>query len=207
MSYLRLINELIKRGYLKTPRIVEAFRRIDRIDFVPERLKGEAYANAPLPIGFGQTISQPLTVAFMLELLNPEKGNKILDIGSGSGWQTALLADAVGQEGKIFAMELIPELKELGEKNVRKYNFLGKGIVDFICADGSKGLAEKAPFDRIIVAAAGKAIPPALKEQLKLGGRLVIPVSGSIWLVIKRGIDDFEEKEFPGFVFVPLITK
>ena len=95
---------------------MEAFKAIDRADFVPEKYKSEAYVNAPLPIDFGQTISQPLTVAFMLELLEPKAGEKILDVGCGSGWVSALLAQIVGEQGKIIAIERIPELKEIAEK-------------------------------------------------------------------------------------------
>lgn len=198
----KLIKQLIQQGYLKTPRIIEAFKKIKRVDFVMEKLKEDADVNAPLPIGWGQTISQPLTVAFMLELLQPEPGDKILDIGAGSGWQTALLAHIVGEKGKVFAMERIPELVEFGEKNVEKYNF---ETVNFICGDGSKGLSMAAPFDKIIAAAAAEEIPEAWREQLKVGGRLVTPVQSSIWLLIKESDDKFKEHEFPGFAFVPLI--
>jgi len=211
-----LISQLIQQGYLKTPLIIEAFKTLKREDFVLENLKDEADINAPLPIGPGQTISQPLTVAFMLELLQPKPGDKILDIGSGSGWQTALLAYIVGTEGKVFAIERIPELMEFGKNNAKKYSFLEKGIVEFIRADGSKGLRKQAPFDKIVVAAAvypvrnvisngAEKIPEAWKEQLKIGGRLVTPVQSSIWLLIKKGKNKFEEQEFPGFAFVPLI--
>ena len=101
-EYENLIESLIKDGYLKTPSIIEAFKNIDRADFVPEECKGDACVNAPLPIGFEQTISQPLTVAFMIELLEPKPGERILDIGSGSGWVTAILAYIVGSEGKVI---------------------------------------------------------------------------------------------------------
>lgn len=205
-----LINQLIQEGYLKTPLIIEAFRKIKREDFVPESLREEADINAPLPIGYGATISQPLTVAFMLELLQPKPGDKILDIGAGSGWQTAMLAYIVGKEGRVFAVERIPELVDFGKKNVAKYNFIEKGIAEFICADGSKGLKEKAPFDKIIAAASAEEIPQVWKEQLKIGGRLVTPVKSSIWLLIKNppasGQAEFKEQEFPGFAFVPLIS-
>jgi len=203
----KLVKDLIDSGYLKTPQIIEAFQKIDRRDFVLERFKKDAYVNSPLPIGYGQTISQPQTVAFMLELLRPEKGNRIMDIGSGSGWQSALLAEIVGIEGKVIALELLPELREFGEKNASKYNFAAEGILKFICADGTKGLPEKAPFDRIIVAASGQNVPMALKNQLKIGGRLVIPIRNSIWQIVKTGEDEFEEREYPGFAFVPLIMK
>jgi len=202
---MSLVDDLIKKGYLKTPRIIEAFKEIKRVDFVLEELKNEAEIDAPLPIGWGQTISQPLTVAFMLELLQPEPGDKILDIGSGSGWQTALLAHIVGEKGKVYAVERIPALIEFSKRNIKKYGFGEKGIVEFICKDGSKGLKEAAPFDKIIAGAAGEKIPQAWKEQLKVGGRLVAPVLSSIFLLIKRSEKEFEQKEFPGFAFVPLI--
>ncbi|MGB9681196.1 MAG: protein-L-isoaspartate O-methyltransferase family protein, partial [Minisyncoccia bacterium] len=130
-----LIKELIEEGVLKSPKLIEAFLKIDRKDFVLEDLKEYAYLNQPLSIGFGQTISQPLVVAFMLELLEVQEGEKILDIGSGSGWTTALLSYLTGEKGKVFAIERIPELKEFGEENVKKYNFVEKGIAKFYLGD------------------------------------------------------------------------
>jgi protein-L-isoaspartate(D-aspartate) O-methyltransferase len=202
-----LIEDLIKEGWLKTPKIIEAFRRIKRIDFLPENLKDLAELNEALPIGYGQTISQPLVVAFMLELLNPKEGEKILDVGSGSGWTTALLAQMVGEKGKVIAIDIIPELVEFGKKNVAKYNFIEKGIVEFICADGSKGYQKESPYDKILASASAKECYPAWKEQLKVGGRIVTPIGTSIWLFIKKSEKQFEEFEYPGFVFVPLIEK
>lgn len=201
-----MIKDLISTGYLKTPRIIEAFQRIDRKDFVLDEHKDEAYINAPLPIGYGQTISQPLTVAFMLELLQPESGNKILDIGSGSGWQTALLADIAGDEGRVFAVDIIPELVDFGRKNVSKYNFIKKGTVKFLNFNATKGMLEEAPFDRIIAAASGEEIPLAWKEQLKAGGRLVAPVKDAVHLLIKKEEGVFEEQFYSGFAFVPFVA-
>ena len=172
-----------------------------------EDIKDLAELNEPLVIGYGQTISQPLTVAFMLEQLQPEAGDNILDIGSGSGWTSALLAQIVGSNGKITAIEIIPELKEFGEKNIAKYNFIKKGIVQFICTDGSEGYKEEAPFDRILASAAGNEIPKAWKEQLKIKGRIVAPVGNSIWVLIKKSKKEFEETKHSGFAFVPLIQK
>lgn len=200
-----LINQLISEGYLKTARIINAFRKIHRRDFLLESIKDDYALNIPLPIDYGQTISQPLTVAFMLESLEPKTGEKILDVGSGSGWQTALLAEIVGESGKVIAIERIPNLKEFGESNAARYHFKN---ITFICADGTKGYKKEAPFDKIIVAAAAKEIPQALKEQLKVGGRLVIPVGEyeqDMVVLDKVAKDSFVEKRYPGFQFVPLI--
>ncbi len=199
----QLIENLIRKGILKTPKIIDAFYKVDRMDFVLEESRYEAYSDRPLSIGFGQTISQPLTVAFMLELLQPQVGEKILDIGSGSAWQSCLLANMVGKNGKVFAIERIVEIYEFGKENSKKYNFKN---LRFILGDGSKGYEKEAPYDKIIVAAAAfEKIPIELKKQLVNAGRLVIPVNNSIWLIIKKKNNKYTAKEFPGFAFVPLI--
>jgi len=203
---MALIDNLIEQGWLKTPNIISAFKKIKRVDFLPEDSKNLAELNGALPIGYGQTISQPLVVAFMLEQLQPEQGHKVLDVGSGSGWTTALLSEIVGEKGKVIAIELISELKEFGEENTAKYNFVKKGIAKFICADGSKGYEKEVPFDRILASASAQKIPLAWKKQLKIGGRIVTPIKTSIWVFVKEAEDSFEEIEHPGFAFVPLIT-
>jgi len=157
----------------------------------------------------------------MLELLWPKTGDKVLDIGFGSGWTTALLAEIVGKKikpcetpnrsaesrtgcgGKIFAIEMLPELCEFGEKNVRKYFTAG---VRFLCINGSKGYPDEAPYDRILVSAAASKLPKKLKNQLKIKGRLVIPIQNSIWLIERTGENKFREEEHYGFSFVPLIN-
>ncbi|MDP2945960.1 MAG: protein-L-isoaspartate O-methyltransferase [bacterium] len=221
------VSDFIKQDVLKTPRIIEAFKKIDRADFVPLDLKRDAYINEPLPIGEGQTISQPLTVAFMIELLQPKSGDKIFEIGFGSGWQTALLAEMIGESGKVFAVERIPELFRFGKKNIAKYGFIKNGIVKAIGGDATLGLKRYAPFDRIIAAASADEIPDEWLRELKVGGRLVAPVKNSIWLYIKKSrqgptspklqrgergspkatAKEFEKREFPGFVFVPLVSR
>jgi len=203
----KLIDELIKDGYLRSPEVIDAFLRIDRADFVNTHIIDEAYGNYPLHIGFNQTISQPATVAFMLELLKVQKGDKVLDVGSGSGWQTALLATLVGHTGQVFAVERIDELLTFGRQNCQKFNF---DNIEFILGDGSKGLEDIAPFDRIIVAAAAPEIPPEFKKQLKVGGRLVIPIgegTQDIVMVEKQSDKKYYEERRPGFVFVPLISE
>ncbi len=202
-----LVRDLIYQGYLKTDRIIDAFSKIKRVDFVPKELESAARANVPLPIGQGQTISQPLTVAFMLEKLEPMPGDKILDVGSGSGWTTALLAHIVGKKGKVIGLERVKELCDFGTNNISKYHLIEGGRAKIICADGSKGYVNEAPYDRILVSAAAEEIPRELKKQLKIGGRLVIPVKSSIWLVEKKSAKDFHEEEYPGFAFVPLIQQ
>jgi len=200
-----LINELIKSDYLNTLSIIHAFEKVKRADFVPAEDQGEAYENFPLPIGHGQTISQPATVALMLEKLQPAAGNKILDVGSGSGWQTGLLAEIAGGQGKVFGLEIKDDLVNFSKKNLAKYDFKN---IEIIKGNGWRGLPKEAPFDRIIVAAAAETIPLALKQQLKIGGRLVIPVGRGLQDIIvvdKLGGDNFEETYYPGFVFVPLI--
>lgn len=199
------------------PLIIEAFRAIDRKDFVLVDYQNEAYANHPLPIGLGQTISQPLTVAFMLELLGPQPGDKILEIGAGSGWATALLSYIVSggesggapglpaQAGKVIAIERLPALRDMAAGNVSKYNFISKGVAEVILGDGSKGHLQAAPFAKITAAATSGAIPVAWKEQLRTGGRIVAPVGNTIEVWDKTGTNEFRCKEYKGFSFVPLI--
>lgn len=220
---MSLVDSLVKDGWLKTPKIIESFKAVKRADFMPARIgypptssklrrvaggpedmKDMAELNEALPIGYGQTISQPLTVAFILELLAPKEGDRILDVGSGSGWTSALLGQIVGPKGRVIAVETIPELKEFGENNAKKYNKWGQ--IQFILGDGSKGYESESPYDKILCsAAAQKQVPLSWKQQLEIGGRIVTPVGSSVWLLIKKSAVEFEEIEYPGFAFVPLI--
>ncbi len=213
MTKEELIGELVHDGYLKTPSIIDAFTYVDRVDFISEDMKRYTYTNEPLPIGFDQTISQPLTVAFMLELLSPKIGDVILDIGVGSGWQTALLAFIISREygeeehtPSVFGVERIHELFESARQNVEKYHYISRNIVLLKEGDGTTGFLEHAPYDKIVAAAAAPTIPQAWKDQLKIGGRIVAPVDESIVVLDKKGTMDFEEKRYFGFHFVPLIS-
>ncbi len=201
----RLVNDLIKNGYLRTDSVIDAFSEMQRIEFIPEDLASYAEVDIPLPIGYGQTISQPLTVAIMLELLDVQKGNNVMDVGSGSGWTTALLSYMVGANGKVTALEIIEELCEFGKNNTDKYGFIKDEIAEFYCQSAAEGFEKNAPYDRIIVSAGTEEIPGALKKQLKVGGKMVLPVCNSIWYVEKRTEDDFYVEKFPGFTFVPFV--
>lgn len=196
-----LVDHLVDLGVLKTPRLISAFRAVDRKDFVPEQHASEAYADHPLPIGGRQTISQPYTVAFMLELLAPTEGNRVLDVGSGSGYTTALLSAAVGEHGSVCGVEIKKELVEMGTENIKKYRFPHTAIVS---GGGTIGFPEKAPYDRILVSAAAETVPQELIHQLAGGGTMVIPVGSGIERVAKEESGAVQTRRWDGFAFVPL---
>ncbi|MCR4328675.1 MAG: protein-L-isoaspartate O-methyltransferase [Patescibacteria group bacterium] len=209
-----LIAELIEQGCLHTPALIRAFQNVDRGDFVPDYLQKEAYENYPLPIGLGQTMSQPLTVAFMFELLMPQIGNTILEIGAGSGWQTTLLGyvvsegtppDLLQHVPNIIAVERLSEIKKMAERNIAKYGMIERGIVKIALGDGSKGNASHVSYDRIISAASAHRVPVAWKEQLRIGGRIVAPVDDTIEVHEKITSSDFNIRIYHGFSFVPLV--
>lgn len=197
-------QKLIEEGVLKTQSIIEAFIKVPRADFVPEFMRSQAQRDIALPTFESQTISQPYTVAFMLELLDPREGQKILDVGSGSGWVAGMFAFIVGPKGKVFGIERIRELVDFSKDNLKKYNFKN---LEIIAGDGSKGLKKEAPFHRIHVAAQAQEIPKTLLEQLAIGGKMVIPTARhDIRLITRVKKNEWKEKIFPGFIFVPLIS-
>lgn len=198
----QLIDHLIRTGILRTPRLIGAFERCDRILFVPEPLLHDAYGDYPLHIGEGQTISQPFTVAVMLELLAPPENGRILDIGSGSGWTTALLAAAVGEGGRVEGVERIASLVDYGRANLAKAHITNASIE---AADPSALGKPGQRYDRILVSASAPELPTPLIDQLKAGGILVIPIQNSIWRITKNEEGKIEAYELSGFRFVPLI--
>ena len=191
-------------GALRSSRVVDAFESVRRVDFLPEGQKLLADQDRPLNIGYGQTNSQPSTVAFMIELLQPQKGDRVLDVGSGSGWTTALLAHIVGEEGKVYGVEIVEELVAFGSHNLNSYSYQNASIE---LAGEDLGLPSKAPFDRILASAAADSLPATLLDQLTVGGRVVLPVENEIWSVDKQADDGYLDiSKYPGFAFVPLLS-
>lgn len=181
--------------------IATAFRTVLREMFLPEDQRASAEYDGPLPIGHGQTNSQPRTVEAMLRLLDPRPGQRVLDVGSGSGWTTALLADLVGPSGRVVGVELVPELAAWGESNVRAtaYDWATVRVAD----PHALGWPADAPYDRILVSAAARELPTALVDQLTDHGRLVVPVNGVMTLV-ERSADDVAVSRHGSYRFVPL---
>lgn len=204
MQNQTLVESMVLNGSLKSPRLIRAFSKIDRADFVRPETKPFAHDDSPLRLAYNQTISQPSTVAFMLELLQLDLGNKVMEVGAASGWTVALMASAVGRHGMVVGVERIPELVEFGQANLQKY---GLPNAEIMPATFDLGLEGEAPFDRILVSAEFPEVPPELLEQMGDDGILVMPVDHSIMCVKKMPGEKYLFEEYPGFVFVPLIVE
>lgn len=202
MNKDELLNRLkFETRVLNTSKLETAFKLIDRKDFIYKDHESEAYEDYALPLISGSTISQPTTVAFMLELLELETGNLVLDIGSGSGWTTALMSKIVGKNGWVVGVEIIPELIRFSKDNLKKYKIKNVSIE---LATERLGFPEIGPYDRILVGASAREVPEELFQQLKSGGILVIPIKESIFKIKKTKSGEIEKTEFSGFSFVPL---
>jgi protein-L-isoaspartate(D-aspartate) O-methyltransferase len=180
----------------------DSFRTMPRELFLPVSVRSQALMDHPLPIGYGQTNSQPTTVRNMLEWLDVQPGQRVLDVGSGSGWTTALLSVLVGKRGHVAAVEVVPELVAFGESNCRK---AGVKNATFHQAGLHYGLPKAQPFDRILVSASADTLPKELLDQLVVGGKLVIPVQYDVLEITKQLAEPHLIKAHPGYIFVPLI--
>ncbi len=198
-----MVDDLVARGVLRTPEIIAAFRAVDRARFVPPALRSQAYEDYALPVAAGQTISQPLIVAAMTEALEARSGDRVLDVGTGTGYQAALLSEIVGKRGRVFGVERLKELLDYASQRLIRYK-----NVDLRLGDGSLGWKEKAPFDRVVIAAAAPRLPQPVVEQTKVGGVIVAPVEGMLWLelaVFRKTSKGFDRKALMPVVFVPLV--
>ncbi|WP_297491455.1 protein-L-isoaspartate(D-aspartate) O-methyltransferase [Thermococcus sp.] len=201
----RTVENLVREGLIKSDAVRRAFLKYPRYLFVEKRYRAYAHVDEPLPIPAGQTVSAPHMVAIMLELADLERGMSVLEVGTGSGWNAALVAELVKTD--VYTIERIPELVEFARRNLER---AGVKSVHVILGDGSKGFPPKAPYDRILVTAGAPDVPRPLVEQLKPGGKLIIPVgSYHLWQelleVIKRPDGSVEVKNRGGVAFVPLI--
>lgn len=200
MSNDDLVDSLIKMGCIKSRKVISAFKKVDRKNFVPEKFRNLAYSDSPLPIGPGATISQPLTVAFMTEALDVEKNSKVLEIGTGSGYQAAVLSKLCS---KVITVEISPNLVKFAGKNLKNYK-----KVKVIEGEGLEGFEKESPYDRIISTAHVSEIPSAWFDQLKENGKIVAPVGNKDYqrLILfekKKGKIVETDLGFP-CVFVPM---
>jgi protein-L-isoaspartate(D-aspartate) O-methyltransferase len=200
---LLMVAQQLKARDINDPRVLAAMGKVPRHRFVPDNLRSLAYEDHPLPIGSGQTISQPYIVALMTQWAEVKPGDKVLEVGTGSGYQAAVLAEL---SDRVFSIELLPDLAEAARTHLRD---LGYGRVQVRSGDGYQGWPEDAPFDAILVTASAPEVPPALKQQLKEGGHLVIPVGppGSVQelLLLRKVKGELQEEQRVPVLFVPLV--
>ena len=210
----RLIDELIQEGILKEPEVIRAMLAVPREEFIPPELGESAYIDSPLPSKGGQTISAPHMVAMMCQHLRLSPGQRVLEVGAGTGYHAAVCAEIVaplalpeGKRGHVYAVELVKALIDFARANLSRCGYSDR--VTLIEGDGTLGLPAEAPYDRILVTAAAPNIPPPLKMQLKDGGRMVIPVGEAYsvqeLMVLERIGDAYMESARGSCVFVPLL--
>ncbi|MCX8151188.1 MAG: protein-L-isoaspartate(D-aspartate) O-methyltransferase [Candidatus Bathyarchaeota archaeon] len=210
----KLIESLTRQGILRSPEVIRAMRAVPRAKFLPIDMQSYESVDTPLPIGFGQTISAPHMVSIMNEALELKIGHKVLEVGGGSGWHAATIAEIVAPKGTprsewghVFTVEIVASLAENARRNIINSGYGDR--VTIITGDGSKGYPEKAPFDRAVVAAAAPEVPKPLVDQLKLGGILVVPVGSpflfqTLMKVTKQINGKIKETNIGSVAFVPL---
>lgn len=207
-SKTELLKSWERSGLITQKAVLDAFCEVNREDFVIEKFREDAYGDFPLSIGYEQTISQPTTVVLMSQFLDLSKGDRVLEIGSGSGYSAAIISRIVGDRGFVFSTEIIGELADFAKNNLKKSGIFNVKVKH---TDGSFGLPRYAPFDRVIITAAAPDIPPPITNQLKDGGILVAPVGKNRFCqkmlrATRRG-KDLQIEELGSFVFVPLRGK
>ena len=201
-----MVEDQIQKRGVRDPSVLSAMARVEREKFVPEQFRDMAYSDGPLPIGYKQTISQPYIVAYMTEKLQVDSNHKVLEIGTGSGYQAAILGEL---SDKVFTIEIIPELGKSSIDILQKLNY---NNIFVRIGDGYKGWPEEAPFDRIIVTAAPGKIPEKLVEQLANGGQMIIPVGESVfsqylWIIKKDNKGNIGKEKILPVRFVPMVKE
>jgi len=210
----RLVDNLIREGILHSPKVINAMRAVPRTIFLPENMQSYSASDTPLPIGLGQTVSAPHMVSIMNEALQLEVGDNVLEVGAGSGWHAATIAEIIAPHeaprsnwGHVYTVEIVQSLADFARKTIMKVGYGDR--VTIICADGSAGYTEKAPYDKVLVTAAAPSIPEPLVEQLKPGGMMLIPVGSaslfqSLMKITKADDGKIKEENLGGVAFVPL---
>lgn len=204
-----LVEALVEEGVIRSKIVREAMLKVPREEFVPSHLRDYAYEDTPLPIGYGQTISAPHMVALMCEEAQLAPGMRVLEVGTGSGYHAAVIAEIVGSKGAVYTIERLAELAAFARKNLARTGYLDK--ITLIIGDGSMGYPPAAPYDRIIVTAAAPQVPPPLINQLATEGIIVIPIGDrfnqTLYVVRKKSDGSIEYRTVTPCLFVPLIGK
>ena len=213
-SWEKLIDSLVREGILRSPKVINAMRALPRADFLPENMQPYAAEDTPLPIGLGQTVSAPHMVSIMNEALQLEVGHNVLEVGAGSGWHAATIAEIIAPHeaprtnwGHVYTVEIVQGLADFARKTIMKAGYGDR--VTIVSGDGSMGYVEKAPYDRVLVTAAAPSVPEPLLEQLKPSGIMLIPVgSASLFQnlvkITKASNGKIKEENLGGVAFVPL---
>ncbi len=203
-----LVDSLIRKGYVESDTVEKAMRKVPRHEFVPKKVKGNAYRDAPQPIGEGQTISAPHMVAMMIENLDLKEGQKVLEVGGGMGYHAAVIAEVVGEEGRVYSIEYISSLVKSAQKRIKN---AGYHNVKMIQGDGSSGYDDAAPYHRISVACGAPSIPSPLIDQLVLEGEILIPIGSKFFQKLikatKKKENEIKKENLGGVRFVPLKGK
>ncbi len=206
----KLVNDLIRKGYLKSERVIDAFSEINRIEFVPDEFRLQSDANVALPIGHGQMIPDPLVASIAFELLEPYEGCSILCVNSGLGWIAALSAYVTGENGAVISLEKNANLEKLGKFNADKYGYVKKNIIKFFLY--KKGIEKgehenEFPVDRILIFNEKENSVEEFRQFLKIGGKLVISIDGNLTYIERKSEDEFYAEKYPGFSLASMFVE